>query len=81
MKTNIHKFKNFRKVHTRAFDLSNQALTSYLCKPVVEYKQVSKLIPKYCKLVYIECNSKELCKIYELTLPQESAPRILFEKN
>jgi hypothetical protein len=78
---NINRPKILRKVHTRAFDLSNQAITSYLCKPVVEHKQVTKLSPKYCKLVYIQCDSKELCKISEFTLPQETAPRILFEKN
>ena len=58
-----------RIVKTRAFDLSNQALTTYICKPqIVKYKQVSKLEPKLCKLVYIQCDINELCKISEIEM-------------
>ena len=68
---------------TRALDLSNQAITTYICKPaVVQYSNKRKLMPSLCKLVYIQCDNNELCKIAELELP--SAPPITYlieEKN
>lgn len=64
---------------TRALDLTNQAITTYICKPTMivhEKLQVTKLEPGICKLVYIQCDSNELCKIAELELPK--APEITF---
>ena len=56
---------------TRAFDLRNQAVTTYICKPaIVQYSEMRKLEPALCKLVYMQCDSNELCKIVEITLPQ-----------
>lgn len=82
LRTKLHSPKR-KLCKTRALDLSNQAITTYICKPaVVQYSNERKLEPSLCKLVYIQCDNNELCKIAELELP--SAPPITYlleEKN
>lgn len=71
-KCTISKIKcNLRNVKTRAINVQNYSAPVYLCKPEVVYinkesKPQRELHPLKCKLIYLECDSRELCKLNEI---------------